>query len=228
MSDPQLNNPGVQPPPQQTPPPEPPPKEPTTETKPPTPTTTSTTSTTEPKSLLNQEPKTGAPEKYEEFKVPEGYSLDAEVATEAGKLFKDSNLSQAQAQKLVDFYVSKTNEAFRQPYEAYEALRTEWREKAKAHPEIGGSFDRVLSTVAKAIDSVGDAALASEFRQVMDMTGAGDHPAFIRLFYKLASQLTEGRPIMGNGPAKAGQQDPSKGRPVTAAQALYPTLPSGA
>ena len=177
---------------------------------------------------MNQEPKTGAPEKYDEFKVPEGYTLDTEVATEAGKLFKDANLSQATAQKLVDFYVSKTNEAFRQPYEAYEALRSDWREKARAHPEIRGDFDRVLSTVAKAIDSVGDAGLASEFRQVMDMTGAGDHPAFIRMFYKLASQLTEGRPVTGNGPAKAGQADPTKGRPVTAAQALYPTLPSGA
>jgi len=229
MSDPQLNNPDVQPPPQQTPPPEAPPKEPTTEAKTTPETKTSTPSSTEPKSLLNQEQKPkGAPEKYEEFKAPEGYQLDGEVATAASKLFKDMNLTQEQGQQLVDFYVKQTSEAFRQPYEAYEALRNEWREKAKAHPEIGGSFDRVLSTVAKAIDSVGDPALATEFRQVMDMTGAGDHPAFIRLFYKLAQHITEGRPVMGNGPAKTGQVDPSRGRPATAAQALYPTLPSGA
>jgi len=193
------------------------PKEPTTSTPP-----------SETKSLLNKEPAKGAPDSYTEFKVPEGYTLDEAVAKDAGILFKDMNLSQDQAQKLVDFYVKQTNDSLNQPYEAYRALRQEWVEKAKAHPEIGRDLDRVLTTVAKAIDGVGDAELAREFRQVMDMTGAGDHPSFIRMFYKLAKMVTEGQPIVGGGPSAASQRNPANARPATAASALYPNLPSGA
>src|SRR5262245_59555128 len=157
MSDEQPVTPDAQPQPQPTPPP----SQPTSQSPPTQPTkeTTSTPSTSEPKSLLNQEAPKGAPEKYSEFKVPDGYELDADVAKEVQPLFKDMNLSQDQAQKLVDFYVKSTQESLRQPYEAYEALREEWRGKAKSHPEIGGNFDRVLTTVARAIDSVGDAEL---------------------------------------------------------------------
>src|SRR5216684_3505892 len=44
----------------------------------------------EKKSLLNEKDKSpaGAPEKYEAFKVPDGFQLDETVATEAGTLFK--------------------------------------------------------------------------------------------------------------------------------------------
>jgi hypothetical protein len=229
MSDEQQATQGAQQQPQQTQPP--------SQTTPPTPTPepiptekaeTSTPSTSEPKSLLNKEPSKGAPEAYTEFKAPEGFQLDADVIKEAAPMFKDMGLSQEQAQRLVDFYVKTNQETLNQPYEAYKAMREEWVEQAKKHPEIGGNLDRVLTTVSRAIDSVGDATLAREFRQVMDMTGAGDHPSFIRMFYKLASMVTEGRPVMGNGPSRASQQDPNRGRPASAAAALYPNLPSGA
>src|SRR5258708_4608855 len=55
---------------------------------------------------------TGAPETYADFKVPDGYTLDADVAKEATTIFKALNLGQDQAQQLVDFYVGKTTEAF--------------------------------------------------------------------------------------------------------------------
>lgn len=193
-----------------------------------TPTTTpakpdQTSSTTDDKSLLNKDTPTGAPEKYEDFKVPDGYTLDAEVAKEAGTKFKELNLSQGQAQSLIDFYVAKTQEAFQQPYKAYEDMRKGWVEEVKAHPEIGGKLDQVKTTVARAIDGLGDAKLASDFRQAMDTTGAGDNPAFIRVFYKLAQMVTEGKATDGGKPSPLGQREP--GLKPSAAQAMYPTLP---
>lgn len=179
-------------------------------------------------SLLNEgekkpETKPGAPEKYEPFTVPEGYTLDEKVATEAGTLFKELGLSQASGQKLIDMYVSKTTEAANAPYEAYKELRSEWQTAAKADPEIGGKLPEVKATVSKAIDSLGDAKLATEFREAMDLTGAGDHPAFIKAFYKLAQRAVEGKGVQGGGPSKFGQQAPGTG-PRSAAAAMYPNL----
>ena len=173
---------------------------------------------------MNREAPSGAPEAYEAFKVPEGTELDAEVAKEAGTLFKGLNLSQAAAQQLVDFYVKKTNESFQQPFNTYQDIRKGWVEEAKGHPEIGKNLDQVIATVGRAIDGLGDAKLASDFRAAMDFTGAGDNPAFIRVFYKLAQMVTEGGAVKGTGPAATGQRSPTE-RPATAAHALYPTLP---
>lgn len=216
----------------QTPPPTP---ETKTETPPKETKETSTESTPKPseedKSLLNQPAKEGeppkdalkgAPETYADFKVPEGFTLDKVVAEEAGKLFKGMNLTQEQGQDLVDFYVNKTKEAAEAPFKLWSETQKKWVEEIKADPELGGKLDQVRATVARAIDGLGDPKLASEFREAMDYTGAGNNPAFIRVFSKLAALVTEGTPI------KPGQPVQLKSAPKSAAQAMYPNLPSNA
>lgn len=184
------------------------------------------------KSLLNkdakkEEPK-GAPEKYADYEVPEGFTLDTEVKTEADKLFKSMNLTQAQAQELVNFYTAKTKEAFEQPFSAYQEQRKEWRNAAEADPDLKGKLGpggEVLTTIGRVLDNLGDQKLASEFREAMDMTGAGDNPAFIKTFYRMAQRLTEGSHVTGRGPAVPGQQRPNQ--PArTVAQDLWPNLPT--
>lgn len=180
------------------------------------------------KSLVNEkaeEPK-GAPEKYEDFKVPEGYTLDSEVAKDASALFKRLDLNQSGAQELVDFYVAKTKEAFEAPFNAYMDKRQEWRDQVNALPEIGGSkLKSSQSSIAKLIDSIGDSKVSDAFREAMDLTGAGDHPAVVQALVAWAKRLTEGGAVKGNGPVTEGQRDPNRPAP-SAAQAIYPNLPS--
>jgi hypothetical protein len=173
-------------------------------------------------------PKAEAPTEYAEFKVPEGFELASEVSKEAGGLFKEMGLNQEQAQKLVDFYVTKNQESAEQPFKAYENLRKEWVDQVKADPEIGsrdGMKAEVRQTISRGLDAIGNPALVKEFKDAMDLTGAGDHPAFIKAFHALAKMVTEGEPVRGNGPSPAGQL-PRAGRPVSPAKALFPKLPS--
>jgi hypothetical protein len=181
--------------------------------------------------LLNQDaPKApeGAPEKYEAWTVPEGWSIDETASTEAGSLFKEMGLSQTQGQKLVDFY-SKHSKATNDHLS--ELVRTQnetWQNEAKNHPDLRGKLDPggpVLTTISRALDGLGNAQLKAEFQQAMDFTGAGNHPAFIRTFYALAQRLAEGTHVAGNGPSPLGQQAPGAARPPTAARAMYPNLP---
>jgi hypothetical protein len=208
----------------------------------PTATTPQTTTTPEPapadeksllnqgeeKSLANQKPEpgaAGAPEAYAAFTVPEGYVLDEAVAKEAGDMFKTFNLTQEQGQKLVDFYVAKTSEAVTQPYQVWRDTQQKWVKEVKADPFLGPRLNSVTSTISKAIDQVTaeNPKLAESFRQAMDYTGAGNHPAFIRMFYELASMITEGGHVAGKGPSPAGQTQ--KGDVPSAARAMYPNLP---
>ena len=170
------------------------------------------------------EEKAGAPEKYADFKAPEGITLDAKAIEAATPLFKEAGLTQDQAQKFVDFYAAKQVESAQAPYDMYAQMREGWQKEVKADPEIGGKLPQVKETVSRALDTLGDATLAKNFREAMDLTGAGDHPAFVKTIYKLAQMVTEGRHVAGSGPSALGQRAPGAA-PPSIAQAIYPKLP---
>lgn len=163
----------------------------------------------------------GAPEKYDSFKVPDGFTLDETVAKEAGDLFKGMNLNQAQAQQLVDFYTSKTSEAAAAPYQAWADTQDAWKAEIKADPEIGGKLDQVKASVGKLYDALGDPKLVSGFKEAMEFTGAGNNPAFVKALYKLSQMVTEGGAVRGRGPVEVKQPN---GGPASAAKAIYPNL----
>lgn len=169
------------------------------------------------------EAKPGAPEKYETFTVPEGVTLDEKTLTDATAMFKEMGLDQAGAQKLIDFHTAKAKEAAEAPGKAWNDLRTDWQNKVKADPEIGGKLSEVRETVGRALDSLGP-ELAREVRDAMNLTGAGDHPAIVKAFYKMAQAVNEGKHVAGGNPSPAGQKAPNSG-PRSAASAMYPNLP---
>jgi hypothetical protein len=191
-----------------------PPKE-TTETKP-------KTEGDPPKEGEKKPDAVGAPEKYEPFKLPEGVELSEEVSAEAGALFKDLGLTQIQAQQLVDFHAktlaAATESVSKVSMDSWMAQKTAWKTEIKADPEIGGKLGEVKARIGKMYDTLGDAKLVKDFKSAMDLTGAGDNPAFIKLFNKLAERLGEGTHV--------GEGKPPGGSKPSAAQSMYPNLPS--
>lgn len=198
----------------------------------PSPAPSATTSTETPKetptetSLLNETEapvKEEAPAKYADFTLPEGYELDKGVADEIAPLFKELGLSQKSAQQLVDFYskhaIKSAQEAYDTSAKLWQDTREAWINEVKASPDLGGKLDQVKATISRALDGLGDPKLATEFRQAMDYTGAGNHPAFIRTFYRMSQKLTEGTAVAGGSPASV-RSDGTVGRP-SIAQAIY-------
>lgn len=175
--------------------------------------------------LLTKKEEPGVvPEKYEPWTLPEGLTLDEKVATEVNTMFKEAGLTQASGQKMVDFYSAKLLETAQAPLKAYKDQQDAWIKETKEDKDIGSILPKVKETVSRALDSLGDPTLANKFREAMDMTGVGNNPAFIKAFYKLAQQVTEGKTVIGSGPSKLGQIAPGTG-PKTVASAMYPNLP---
>src|SRR5882757_4179495 len=103
-------------------------------------------------SLLNKdEPKPAeppkAPEKYADFKVPDGVKLEGETLTAATTLFRELNLPQDGAQKLVDFHTKALAKAGSDPVDAWGAMVKEWGEKTSADPDIGPRLKEVKATI---------------------------------------------------------------------------------
>lgn len=187
-------------------------------------TETSQTSGADTKTETKEEPKAGVPEKYD-FKAPEGLTLDEATVTEASAVFKELGLTNDQAQKLVDFQAKLSKTQAEAPYTAYNAMREGWQNEVKADKEIGPILPKVKETISKALDTLNDAALVASFKEGMNLTGAGDHPAFVKAFYKLAQSVVEGHHVSGKGPSPHGQTQTGAANKPTPAQAMYPNLP---
>src|SRR5258706_10295271 len=172
-----------------------------------------------------KESPSGAPEKYEDFKLPEGVKLEGETLKSAQELFKALNLPQDGAQRLVDFHLSQIKAATEASSKAYDDMRATWQTAAKADAEIGPHMAKIKENVGRLYDAIGDAKLVGEFKQIMDLSGVGDNPAFIKFLNKASQYVIEGKHVSGGSPSKFGQQAPGTNERPSAAQALYPNNP---
>ena len=177
-------------------------------------------------SLLSKEAETppvreGAPEKYE-FKAPEGFDLDEKSIEEVTPIFKGLKLSNTEAQSLIDLYAKVSREAAEAPVKFWRETQQKWLDEVRADPEIGDKIELVKTTVNKALTTYLSPTEVANFRQAMNYTGAGNNPTFIRVLFKLTSQLVEGGEVRGGGPVEV--RAPNTASRPTAAEAMFPNL----
>lgn len=175
---------------------------------------------------------TGAPDKYEAFTAPDGYTIDAAAIDAATPIFRELGLTQAQSQRLVDFHTSQMIAASKAPMEAVETMRTEWRAKVAADPDLAKAvngdktgLEAVKLDIGRALSNIPPAEAAA-LKAAMDLTGAGDHPDIVKGYWRLAQFIIEGKHVNGGGPSPHGQSKTGVAAKPSAAQSMYPTLPS--
>lgn len=139
-----------------------------------------------------------APEKYE-FKTAEGQELDAEAVKAFEPIAKELNLSNEQAQKLVDVYGSKIMpKLVEQQAAQWQQQIEQWAEQVKADKDLG--TDASIGAAQKAMDKFG----SPELKQYFNETGLGNHPELVRIFANIGKAMSEDGLVTGNsGGAKS-------------------------
>lgn len=137
----------------------------------------------------------GAPEAYE-FKAPEGAELDKEAVAQFEPIARELNLSQEQAQKLVDLYGSKVMpQLMKQQADTWQKQVADWGTAAKDDAEIGGDkFDGNLTRAKQAMDKFA----TPQLREFLETTGMGNHPELIRVFVKVGAAMSEDGLVTSN------------------------------
>lgn len=147
-----------------------------------------------------------APESYQDFTLSEGFTADVEVTGEFKTLAKELNLSQEKAQKLVDLQNKLFSKTTAEMSKRFDTIQNEWVNAAKNDPEYGGKdFDKNLGLAKKALDQFGNPAL----NKIIEQTGMGNNPEFIRLLVKVGKTISEDG-VMTNGNSTAKETDPAK------------------
>lgn len=141
-----------------------------------------------------------APLTLADIAIPEGYTVPEEAMTSFLGLMNDPELSPAvRATKLVELQASvvqSIGESLAKEIETtWTETRNQWKKEAEALPELGGDkLPLTLSTIKKGLDSL---KVDKSFYEALNLTGAGDHPAVIRVLHALTKNLVEGGPVSG-------------------------------
>lgn len=135
-----------------------------------------------------------APIEYS-FKAPDGVKLDPERVAEFTTLAQELKLPPEKAQALVD--MAARIEVKRAA--DHVAQVKAWGDEVRADKELGGDkLPAALAVAQKAID-LGP----PELRDLLDLTGLGNHPAVFRWAHAVGKALSEDTFRGGNPPAPA-------------------------
>lgn len=134
----------------------------------------------------------GAPEKYADFKLPDGFKADPETLKKFQETAKTLGLPQDKAQKLVDFQAAMVGEQEQQQAAAYAKIRSEW--KTETLKALGANATEEMALVAKTRDTFG----SPELNKLLNESGFGDHPAVVKFFAKMGKAISEDTIAEGN------------------------------
>lgn len=153
----------------------------------------------------------GAPEAYE-FTPPDGHTFDDGVMDAFKETAKGLNLTNEGAQAILDSVLPKMAEATKDRLDAH---RTEWREQAKNDDEFGGSgFETNVKIANQALSRFA----SEEMKSLLHESGLGDHPEFVRAFYRIGKAISEDTILTGGQP---GIQEEDLNDPEVQARRMY-------
>lgn len=137
-----------------------------------------------------EKPK-GAPESYEDFKAPEGAEFAEPVMTAFKGVAKELDLSQDQAQKLIDTMTPVMQKRY---LENIASISAEWRQRTEADPEIGGEkFQKSQAAVARLRETFArneDGQYDADILEFMN-SPMGNHPGAFKLLARAGAAISE-------------------------------------
>lgn len=155
--------------------------------------------------------ETPAPPAKVELKLPDGSLLDAARVEQISSLAKEKNLTQDQAQLILEREsdaVKTFNEA---QQNALKERRETWRTQATADKEIGGdALPKNVELAHRALKHFGGDALMQE----LETTGYGNHPEVVRVFARIGKAMGEDKFVAGGSAVTAKK---------SMAETFYPT-----
>lgn len=154
------------------------------------------------------------PEKYAEFKTPEGLVIDTNSVEKFDSECKTLGLSQENRDKLLSLQVEHTEGQIKKTMDAFNEQIKAWESETKK--ELGSDPAKSLGVASKAIDSIfTDPKENKEFREMMKTTGLGNWRLMVKAFSFVGKQLSEDRFVEGR---------PDSKEPKTPAERIYPDL----
>jgi len=144
------------------------------------------------------------PFKIEEISIPEGMQVDPAVVKDFTAIVNEAGIPRDVAAKLVGLQTGFMKSASERDTANWTKTQDEWKALVNSDPNIGGDkTPAVMGRVAFMRDTYGKDI--ADLKQVLDFTGAGNHPSFIKWINNISQDLIEGSPLPAGQPNVAAQ-----------------------
>lgn len=128
--------------------------------------------------------------------MPEGSPLDPSELDKIAAFARGRGLSNEQAQALLDQRHEGAAELSRRQTDQLQQIRSQWEQQVRDDPELGGEqFDATLKRTKLVMDRF--APEGSKMREILNETGYGNHPEFVRFVAAIGKAMSEDRPFGG-------------------------------
>lgn len=157
------------------------------------------------------QPAAPEPVAYTDFAIPEGFAVVPEKIEAFKGLVGKFGVPQDVAQELIGMHTAVLTEyagqTLRNQHQAFADYRATLRSQVMSDDELGGAgHQTTMAAVARARDRLVPADRMDAFNDMLNVTGVGDHPEFLRLLHRASRLLDEpalpqivGRPAANNG-----------------------------
>lgn len=150
--------------------------------------------------------KNKVPEEYKDFNFGKDVKVDETTVTEFKSVAKEMNLSQEQAQKMVDFQHKIADSHQKASQAQFEKDKETW--KAEATKNLGADSKEQMALGAKAMDKFG----TPELKSLLADSGLDNRTEIIQLMVSIGKAISE------DTFPKGGGTKPEK----TSAEIMYP------
>lgn len=152
---------------------------------------------------------------YADFVIPDGFQAIPEKFDAFKDLIGKHGVPQETAQALVqmhtDLFTQYQANTLAEQHKAFSDYRAGLRTQVMADDELGGAAHQTtMSAIARARDRLVDPDRMQAFNDMLNTTGVGDHPEFLRILHRAARLLDEPAP-----PQTMGRPAASNGKPPT-------------
>jgi hypothetical protein len=137
-----------------------------------------------------------APESYEDFAIPEGFETDDDSVKQFSSMAKELDLSQDQAQKLLNKQAELSADMKAQNETARVQREQAWVDELKADAVIGGkNLPETVERANRTLRNLGTPELISLIKD----NGYGNNPAVVKFMANIDKRLGEDSMVEGKG-----------------------------
>ena len=150
-----------------------------------------------------------------EFTMPEGIAAKPEAVEAYTNVLREHGVAPEVGQRLLEMHAETMQamhaNALADQHRIFKETRAAWNQQIKDDPDLGGdNLPETLRLAARGRDSLLGAADHAEFETFLRVTGAGDHPVFLRLMRAagVAQNEPAAPPVMNKPPPNNGARRP--------------------
>jgi hypothetical protein len=136
---------------------------------------------------------------YTDFEIPEGFELKGERLEQYKEVLTKYHLPQEGGQELINLHTEimkqYADHTLSEQHRVFGEMRKSWQAQVMADEQLGGSGHHTsMQAIARMRDKFVPEGDRPAFDEFLRITGAGDHPAFLKLLHNAARLFDEPTP----------------------------------